>query len=796
MFIGTYTPLFTSSVSPWTTLGPLAIVISISLCQEAAADIKRHRSDKYTNEFECIVLDRKEDAGGNITETVSVVLTKTQQNRGSVSKPMRKSIDGNIEHSSSVHRVLIVFKKLKRMHIRAGDIVLVKNREMIPADLVLLASSGENGAAYIETSPIDGETNLKLRSCPQLPVDLLASASTPNLSSSSEMYIHPKFESIEKAVSRITRFSLLGYPHGVSTHYNPINSSSEQPPLSKGSSKRFLYDVISPKSARKLHEQPEINDQTHFVSALTSEMPNASVNTFSGKLTVPATQPSTPSTDIPLGPENIILRGAFLRNTEWALGVACFTGEDTKLAKNSIQTPSKFSRLDELMNRTVILILFVMLICVLTMGTFGYYSHKSKIDQLWYAGFGDSKAKWPYHPELDAIDFKTNPPFYEFVLTYITLLNNFVPLSLYVTVEMITLFMMLLIGWDKDMYHKETDTPAVARSTIVSDLGQVKYIFSDKTGTLTQNIMKFKRCSVDGMIFGAPIEKKNTGNDKDDIFSTSNEPFHPLNRLLTGGVSVKSKSESSASSRMAQDNRSADSSISSAQLNSFLTFNAEMFLRVMSICHTVVVEKEVDTTTLVKGGEDSVSSAGFGVGKLFSRSRTNTEESLGKRRNRSRTNTSDSVGKRTPALGVLVETSKDHKDDVSILSLGSRDILHESEHSLDSNKNMFSGMVMMKSQDGSPHGYAYQAESPDEGALVSAASNEFDCQVVARDSDGVKISFYSPSLLSLGEIASSLSSGRVKPRDLANETVRMLSPSYASILSLLPSLFFFFSLRQ
>ena len=772
MFIGTYTTLFTSSVSPWTTLGPLALVISISLCQEAAADLKRHRSDRETNEFECTILRRREDAGEQVDETVDVILK--QQLDPTANKGLRKSINTDHKNPVAGKTVTIAFTKVKRMDIRAGDIVLVKNREMIPADIVLLASSGENGASYIETSPIDGETNLKLRNCPQLPIDVLASSMTPNFKNGGEMYSHPKFESIEKAVRRITRFSLLGYPHGVSSLYNPMNTSTESPPQSKGPPRKQLLDMISPKSARNLEEDIEINENTHFVTALTSELPNASVNTFSGKMTVPSAHPSSPSIDIPLGAENILLRGAVLRNTEWALGVACFTGDDTKLAKNSIQTPSKFSRLDELMNRTVLLILFVMLICVLMMSGFGYYAHKTKFDQLWYAGYGENGTKWPYHPELEAPKLIGHPPFYEFILTYITLLNNFVPLSLYVTVEMITLFMMLLIGWDREMYHKETDTPAVARSTIVSDLGQVKYIFSDKTGTLTQNIMKFKRCSVDGMIFGPPIEKKAPGGTEEDIENVSNEPFHPLKRLLIGSISLKSGKAKKMSNEVAQDGQLLDSGVSIAQGNGFLTFNAEMFLRVMSICHTVVVEKEIDTSTLVKDGDDSVSSAGFSISKMWNRSRTNTEESNGKHKNRSRTNTAESAGKRPPGLGVLVEGAKDNSDTSSIMSFGSRDLPRDSEHSTESRKtsNLISGMEKLKSEDGSPYGYAYQAESPDEGALVSAASIEYDFQVIARNSDGVKISCSSQSLLSLSHISKLLSSGRLSSKDLANETVR------------------------
>merc|ERR1719192_645253 len=87
--------------------------------------------------------------------------------------------------------------------------------------------------------------------------------------------------------------------------------------------------------------------------------------------------------------------------------------------------------------------------------------------------------------------------------SYAIVLNTVVPISLYVSVEVIRLFLSKLIDWDRQMYDIKSNTHAKARTTTLNEeLGQIQYIFSDKTGTLTQNIMTFNKCSIDGKAYG------------------------------------------------------------------------------------------------------------------------------------------------------------------------------------------------------------------------------------------------------------------------------------------------------
>ena len=90
----------------------------------------------------------------------------------------------------------------------------------------------------------------------------------------------------------------------------------------------------------------------------------------------------------------------------------------------------------------------------------------------------------------------------------------------YFSVEVIRLALSFLIAWDIKMYHPESDTPAKARNTTLNEeLGQIEYIFSDKTGTLTQNIMTFNKCSIKGKVYGDTNEDETRmGNGQDVSF--------------------------------------------------------------------------------------------------------------------------------------------------------------------------------------------------------------------------------------------------------------------------------------
>ncbi|XP_063858808.1 phospholipid-transporting ATPase IF-like isoform X2 [Scylla paramamosain] len=244
-----------------------------------------------------------------------------------------------------------------------------------------------------------------------------------------------------------------------------------------------LKTFVCPGETEYLHTPEDLWDMRAVVEC---QLPHANLYDFKGSLEV--YRGNSQPAKAPLATDNLLLRGARLRNTAWVYGVAVYTGKETKMALNLKMTSAKFSTVEKTMNYFLVfyLVLLVLEITVSTLIKYLVYDYPFRKD-MWYLPVSANS-------EVAVKDIVQD------TFSFLVIYNYVIPISLYVTLEMQKFLGAMFLEWDDELKGGEGNERCKCNtSDLNEELGQVKYLFTDKTGTLTENTMYFRQCSVDGI---------------------------------------------------------------------------------------------------------------------------------------------------------------------------------------------------------------------------------------------------------------------------------------------------------
>jgi len=385
------------------------------------------------------------------------------------------------------------FVKGKWIDVKVGDFLKVCNREMLPADVVLVSSYEPDptnvvGACHVETKSLDGETNLKGRTVPK---------------------------------------------------------------------------VFTAMCGGSLDSQTRALTSAAFKGKLLTETPNAATTKFTGTVQLD----NQPVAVISIN--NVLLRGSSVRNTEYVIGLVVNTGADSKVMQGQKAPPTKNSSVDVATNYMMIGIMATQFVLCVVSSILQVLMNEP-LESHWYL-------------HVDVANELPPADFVQTCLSFYVLLSMFVSVSLYVSVDFNRTLYKSKMERDPAFFHKESNTRLKVRTmSLIDECGCITHVFSDKTGTLTQNVMQFRKCSINGVSYGH-------GNTEIGLARLARLGQLPADASGGGGAGASSSGEGSVSAPVSFDG---------PELFKALQGDAGLeqrdkcrdFLLLLALCHTVVIE--------------------------------------------------------------------------------------------------------------------------------------------------------------------------------------------------------------
>ena len=460
--------------------------------------------------------------------------------------------------------------------VQVGDVLKIPGFAQVPADCVLLAAQQHDGrmsdTCYVQTMQLDGETNLKLkRAVP----DVVRHCPT------------------ERRVLRFRRALHCEAPNASFTRF----IASLQPHTQVGVHQEINMAVSPPAS-------PDVSDGDISLTELNAMRPPAALEGASA--TVTSSSHAHGQDDwIPLDAEQLLLRGCEIRSVQHVYAAVVYTGKECKVMVGSPEAARKAAQVEAATNRIIGLVA-VALVILCAIGTIGFAAF-TKANHPWYLRYPGTAPGEPRSVSSADITAKLG--------TFFLLSAGFVPITLFTTMRLVRVLQTHFISQDEKLVHVQKATrpgeedaiikPRVRSMELNDDLGQITHVLSDKTGTLTQNYMEFRKFAVGGISYGLGNttiglsrlrrqgQRQAAARAQVAIEEDENAP------RTTAHVNFRDGSDSHPGRTLLADSKPGDDSpeIESTAGNWGLHEAIHEFMLHLALNHTVLVEETVDSNT-------------------------------------------------------------------------------------------------------------------------------------------------------------------------------------------------------